>query len=75
MRFPDTWNNFSPTGGNPHLVMNVCGDGAHKVEVSGRRANGHPTLPPLISTEEGYNVASTAAGQEADWVRKRERRP
>ena len=54
--------------------MNVCGDGAHKVEVSGRRANGHPTLPPLISTEEGYNVASTAAGQEADRVRKRERR-
>ena len=75
MRFPDTRNNSSPAGGDPHLVMNVCGDGAHKVEVSGVRANGHPTLGPLISTEEGCNMASTAADQEAGRVRKRERRP
>jgi hypothetical protein len=75
MRFPGTRNNSSPAGGDPHWVMNVCGDGAHKVEVSGVRANGHPTLGPLISTEEGYNMAATAADQEAGRLRKRERRP
>ena len=72
---------------NPHLAMSVSGDGAstvevsvsgdgaHKVEVSGVPANAHPTLLPLMSTEEGYNMASTAAGEEAGRIRERERRP
>ena len=55
--------------------MSVSGDGAHKVEVSGVRANHHPTRLPLISTEEGYSMASTAADEEVGWIRKRERRP
>ena len=75
MRFPDTRNHSSPAEVNPNLAMRASGDGAHKVEVSGVPVNAHPTLLPLISTEEGYNMVSTAAGEEAGWVRERERRP
>ena len=75
MRFPGTRNHSSPAEVNPHLAMSVSGDGAHKVEVSGLPANAHPTLLPLNSTEEGYNMASTAAREEAGWIRERERRP
>ena len=61
---------------NPNLAMSVSGDGAHKVEVSGVPANAHPTpLPPLTSTEEGYSMASTAACEEAGWIRNPEPRP
>ena len=75
MRFPGTRNHSSPAEVNPHLAMSVSGDGAHKVEASGVRANARPTLLPMISTEEGYSMASTAAGEEAGWIRERERRP
>ena len=75
MRFPGTRNDASPAGASQQSVKSVCGDGAHKVEVSGVRANGHPTRLPLISTEEGYGMASTAADEEVGRVRKRERRP
>ena len=56
-------------------MTNVSRDGVHKVEVSGLRANGHTTLLPLISTAEGYNMASTAAVEESGRIHKRERRP
>ncbi len=75
MRFPGTRNHSSPAEVNPHLAMSVSGDGAHKVEAGGVPANAHPTLLPLISTEEGYSMASTAAGEEAGWIRERERLP
>ena len=74
MRFPGTRNHSSPAEVNPHLAMSVSGDGVPTVEVSGVPANPHPMLLPLISTEEGYNMASTAAGEEAGWIRERERR-
>ena len=43
--------------------------------MSGVRANGHSTLLPPISTGEGCNMASTADGEEAGRIRKREQRP
>ena len=75
MRIPGTRNHSGPAGANLNRVTSVSGGGAHKVEVSGVRANGHPTLLPLISTGEGYSMASTAADQEDGRIRKRERRP
>ena len=75
MRFPGTRNHSSPAGVNPNLAMSVSGDGAHKVEVSSVRANAHPTLLHLISTEEGHSMASTAACEEAGWICEREPRP
>ena len=73
MRFPGTRNHSSPAEVNPNLAMSVSGDGTHKVEVSGMPASARPTLLPMISTEEGYSMASTAAGEEARWIY--ERRP
>ena len=75
MWFPGTRNHSIPAEVNPHLAMSESGDGAHKVEAGGVPANSHPTLLPLISTEEGYSMASTAAGEEVGWIRERERRP
>ena len=75
MRFPGTRNHSSPAEVNPHLAMNVSGDGAPTIEVSGVPPNAHPTLLPLISTEEGSNMASTSAGEEAGWIPERELRP
>ena len=75
MRFPGTRNHSSPAEVNPNLAISVSGDGAHKVEAGGVRTNAHPTLLPMISTEEGYSMPSTAAGEEAGWIRERERRP
>ena len=75
MRIPRTRNQSSPAEVNPNLAISVSGDGARKVEAGGVPANAHPTLLPVISTEEGYNMASTAAGEETGWTRGRERRP
>ena len=75
MRFPGTRNHSIPVEVSPHLAMSVSGDGAPKVEVSGVPASSHPTFLPMISTEEGYSMPSTAAGEEAGWIRERERRP
>ena len=43
-RFPGTRNNSSPAAAKLHLVMSVRGGGAHKVKVTGERANDHRTL-------------------------------
>ena len=41
---PGTRKNFSPAAATLHLVMSVSGGGAHKVKVTGDRANNHRTL-------------------------------
>ena len=43
-RFPGTRKNSSPAAAKLHLVMSVSGTGAHKVKVTGERANDHRTL-------------------------------
>ena len=43
-RFPGTRKNSSPAAAKLHLVMSASGTGAHKVEVTGERANDHRTL-------------------------------
>ena len=43
-RFPGTRKNSSPAAAKLHLVMSVSGGGAHKVKVTGERANDHRTL-------------------------------
>ena len=66
---------FRPRGGGFGLGDERERDGAPTIEASGVPANAHPTLLPVISTEKGYNMASTADGEEAGWTRERERRP
>ena len=43
-RFPGTRKNSSPAAAKLHLVMSASGTGAHKVNVTGERANDHRTL-------------------------------
>ena len=43
-RFPGTRKNSSAAAAKLHLVMSVSGGGAHKVKVTGERANDHRTL-------------------------------
>ena len=43
-RFPGTRKNSSPAAAKLHLVMSASGTGAHKVKVTGERANDHRTL-------------------------------
>ena len=43
-RFPGTRKNSSPAAAKLHLVMSVSGGGAHKVKVTGERANDHRTV-------------------------------
>ena len=43
-RFPGTRKNSSPAAAKLHVVMSVTGGGAHKVKVTGERANDHRTL-------------------------------
>ena len=43
-RFPGTRKNCSPAAAKLHLVMSVSGGGAHKIKVTGERANDHRTL-------------------------------
>ena len=43
-RFPGTRRISSPAAAKLHLVMSVSGGGAHKVKVTGERANDHRTL-------------------------------
>ena len=43
-RFPGTRRNSSPAAAKLHLVMSGSGGGAHKVKVTGERANDHRTL-------------------------------
>lgn len=43
-RFPGTRKNSSPAAAKLHLVMSASGSGAHKVKVTGERANDHRTL-------------------------------
>ena len=42
-RFPGTRTNSAPAAAKLHLVMSVRGTGAHKVKVTGERANGRRT--------------------------------
>ena len=42
--FPGTRKNSSPAAAKLHLVMSARGTGAHKVKVTGERANDHRTL-------------------------------
>ena len=43
-RFPGTRKNSSPAAAKLHLVMSASGGGAHRVKVTGERANDHRTL-------------------------------
>ena len=43
-RFPGTRKNSSPAAAKLHLVMTTSGTGAHKVKVTGERADDHLTL-------------------------------
>jgi len=43
-RFAGTRKNSSPAAAKLHLVMSASGTGAHKVKVTGERANDHRTL-------------------------------
>ena len=43
-RFPGTRKNSSPAAAKLHMVMSASGTGAHKVKVTGERANDHRTL-------------------------------
>jgi len=43
-RFPGPRKNSSPAAAKLHLVMSARGTGAHKVKVTGERANDHRTL-------------------------------
>jgi len=43
-RYPGTRKNSSPAAAKLHMVMSASGGGAHKVKVTGERANDHRTL-------------------------------
>ena len=43
-RFPGSRKNSSPAAAKLHMVMSASGTGAHKVKVTGERANDHRTL-------------------------------
>ena len=50
-RFPGTRKNSSPAAAKLHMVMSASGGGAHKVKVTGERANDRKRceLPTLTS--------------------------
>ena len=53
LRFPGTRMNSSPAAAKLYLVMSVSGGGAHKINVTGERANDHCTLE-MVPRVEGW---------------------